>query len=380
MLKGVDVWENNSVNWAKAKSAGLDFAILKCGYGSDSVSQDDSQFTHNASECERLHIPYGVYLYSYALNVTAAKSELKHILRLLKGHHPQYPVFIDMEDADGYKARNGGVPSAQTNTNIVRTVCDGLSQRGYKAGYYCNRDWYYNHLYPAQLKKYEFWYARPDVSRPDLSCNLWQTKFGENGGRFVGVSGGVDLDVGYKDYAEADAPKLAPIGTHCVTDTDGKFVTVPLGKSYTAKVTCNCGRPNVYAGMSGIFDTSFVSQSGNKYFFKFTPISDVGKSVGIYIDGCKPSAFMLRIGTSVECDTTVNFSKKIGECYKIGLTCPHKPTVTVGNGNIAAMCGVYSVGNGKWLCPIVGVHEGTTGVYTSVGYEGTTKRFEFKVV
>ena len=166
MLKGVDVWENNSVNWAKAKAAGLDFAILKCGYGSDSASQDDSQFLHNASECERLHIPYGVYLYSYALNVTAAKSELKHILRLLKGHHPQYPVFIDMEDADGYKARNGGVPSAQTNTNIVRTVCDGLSQRGYKAGYYCNRDWYYNHLYPAQLKKYEFWYARPDVSKP----------------------------------------------------------------------------------------------------------------------------------------------------------------------------------------------------------------------
>ena len=380
MLKGVDVWENNSVNWAKAKAAGLDFAILKCGYGSDSASQDDSQFLHNASECERLHIPYGVYLYSYALDVTAAKSELKHILRLLKGHHPQYPVFIDMEDADGYKARNGGVPSAQTNTNIVRTVCDGLSQRGYKAGYYCNRDWYYNHLYPAQLKKYEFWYARPDVSKPDLSCNLWQTKFGENGGRFVGVSGGVDLDVGYKDYAEADAPKLAPNGAGFKCDTT-TLVTVPAGKDYTAKITCAAGRPAVIAGSGGIVDISYTGCKSNDYFYKFTAKGKVGQATGIYINGHKPSTFIVRVGTSVECDTTTNFSKKIGECYKIGLTCPHKPTVTVGSGNIAAMCGVYSVGNNKWLCPIVAVRPGTTGIYTEVPGEGSpVKRFEFKVV
>ncbi|MDD3231344.1 MAG: glycoside hydrolase family 25 protein [Oscillospiraceae bacterium] len=379
--KGIDVsYCNGRVDWNKAKAAGLQFAIIQLGYGNDDTSQDDKQFTRNASECERLGIPWGAYLYSYTQTVAGAQSELQHMLRLLRDHHPQYPVFIDMEDADGYKVKHGGIPPAQTNTNIIKTVCNGLQKAGYKAGYYCNRDWYYNHLYPAQLKSYEFWYARPGVSKPDLPYDLWQTEFGEDGGKWDGVNGGVDLNVSYRDYSAAGAPKIAPTGATFKCDTT-TIVTVPAGKEYTAKITCNCGRPNVYAGMSGIFDTSLVSQSGNEYFFKFTPISrHIGKSVGIYINGCKPSAFVLRVGTAVECDTTVNFSREIGNPYEIGLTSQTKPEVTAGSGNIAAICDVYSIGGDKWLCPIVGYHEGVTGIYTAVPGEQPTKRFEFKVV
>ena len=63
------------------------------------MSQDDTQFARNLSECERLGIPHGVYLYSYAVNDTQAKSELAHILRLIKGHKFEYPIFLDCEQA-----------------------------------------------------------------------------------------------------------------------------------------------------------------------------------------------------------------------------------------------------------------------------------------
>ena len=140
---GIDVSKHNGkVDWPTAKAAGLNFAMIRCGYGSDMASQDDQQWERNVKECDRLGIPWGAYLYSYALNANDAKSELQHALRLLKGKKPTYPVFIDMEDADGYKANHGGTPSKSTNTAIIKTFCDGIKAAGYKPGYYCNRDWY----------------------------------------------------------------------------------------------------------------------------------------------------------------------------------------------------------------------------------------------
>lgn len=85
MRKGIDVSDNNGiVDWNAIRNAGYEFAIIRCGYGKNTNVQDDKQYLRNVSECERLGIPYGVYLYSYALNVQGALSEAEHTLRLLK--------------------------------------------------------------------------------------------------------------------------------------------------------------------------------------------------------------------------------------------------------------------------------------------------------
>ena len=106
-MKGIDISHHNTVDWEAAKQAGLKFAMLRCGYGSDLKEQDDRNFEANVEACDRLGIPWGAYLYSYALNTENAKSELAHLLRLLKGKKPLFPVAIDMEDGDGYKEKHG---------------------------------------------------------------------------------------------------------------------------------------------------------------------------------------------------------------------------------------------------------------------------------
>ena len=74
--KGIDVSEHNGIiDWAQVKASGIDFAIIRCGYGMDQTDQDDKQWLRNVTECERLGIPYGVYIYSYATNTDRAKSE-----------------------------------------------------------------------------------------------------------------------------------------------------------------------------------------------------------------------------------------------------------------------------------------------------------------
>ena len=78
--KGIDVSKyQGEVDWEKARAAGIDFAILRCGFGIEwngegDYAQDDEQWRRNADECTRLGIPFGTYLYSYATTEEQARS------------------------------------------------------------------------------------------------------------------------------------------------------------------------------------------------------------------------------------------------------------------------------------------------------------------
>ena len=72
---GIDVSRHQgTIDWKAVKNAGVEFAVIRCGYGDDETDQDDSQWERNVSQCEKLGIPYGVYLYSYATSTSQAAS------------------------------------------------------------------------------------------------------------------------------------------------------------------------------------------------------------------------------------------------------------------------------------------------------------------
>ena len=61
VLKGMDVSKfQGEIDWEKAKAAGIDFAIIRCGFGGEwdgqeeNWAQDDPQWRRNADECTRL--------------------------------------------------------------------------------------------------------------------------------------------------------------------------------------------------------------------------------------------------------------------------------------------------------------------------------------
>lgn len=96
LIIDVSQWQG-WIDWKIVKPH-IDGAIIRAGYGSDIAGQDDVQFARNAEECERLGIPWGAYLYSYANSTEKINSEIQHMLRLLKGHKPQLPVYYDLEE------------------------------------------------------------------------------------------------------------------------------------------------------------------------------------------------------------------------------------------------------------------------------------------
>ena len=192
----IDVsYHNGVINWEKVKASGCAGAILRCGYGDDIISQDDKQWIRNLAECERLGIPVGVYLYSYATCDRQAQSELDHILRLIKGHTFQLPIFLDVEE-----------PGTQNYApRCCEIVCEGLKANGYTPGIYASLSWFNNHLGSVRGKYIE-WMARYKNLPADTykgQYAIWQYS---SDGHVDGVNGRVDVNYCYMEFGESATP------------------------------------------------------------------------------------------------------------------------------------------------------------------------------
>lgn len=218
-LKGIDVSEHNGViDWNAVKNAGVEFAVIRMGYGSDLPQQDDKMFEWNVSECERKGIPWGAYLYSYALNVEDAKSEVAHALRLLQGKKPAFPIAFDMEDADGYKARHG-MPSNDLLVQICDTFCSEVENNGFYVMVYANLDWLNNHLNDRRLDRYDKWVAQwAPACDYQGTHRLWQYT---DSGYVNGISGKVDMNLAYSSFRAVLGPS-----TQNYTIRSGENLTV----------------------------------------------------------------------------------------------------------------------------------------------------------
>ena len=127
VAKGIDVSHHQgTINW-DAVAGQIDFAVIRCGYGGNLSSQDDRQWSANVAACERLGIPYGVYLYSYAATDDEASDEAQHVLRLLQGHTPQLPVYLDLEDS--VISSNCSAADILRHTTIF---CNTIQAAGYR--------------------------------------------------------------------------------------------------------------------------------------------------------------------------------------------------------------------------------------------------------
>ncbi len=200
MFKGIDVSAHQGrIDWEKVKNSGIQFAILRLGIGSDIASQDDACFEVNVQGCEGVGLPWGAYLYSYALNLEDAKSEVQHALRLLNDKRPEYPVFFDMEDADGYKAKHG-MPSNQGLVDICKTFLIGIEDAGYYASLYASLSWLNNQLNSSELDRFDKWVAQWNTSCAyKKPYGIWQYT---NSGKVEGISGNVDMNIAYTNYPE----------------------------------------------------------------------------------------------------------------------------------------------------------------------------------
>ena len=193
---GIDVskW-NKDIDWAKAKAAGVEFAIIRCGYRGSVTGAlvEDPYFLRNIQGAKAAGVKVGLYFFTQATNAVEAVEEASMVLCLNGGLPLDYPIFIDTEGAGG-NGRADGLDVA-TRTEVCRAFCETIESAGYRAGIYASRNWYYNNLDMTRLDSHVIWLAEyREYPKYEGKYQMWQYT---SGGSIDGIEGRVDFNISF---------------------------------------------------------------------------------------------------------------------------------------------------------------------------------------
>lgn len=199
MKKGIDISEwQTDVDYMKLKLQGIDFAIIRCGYGKN-ASQKDKMFEKHYSGLKYAGIKVGCYLYSYCNKVENAILEARNCLEFIKGKQFDLPIFYDLEDKITRPC--GRIEITQMAINF----CNEIEKAGYKAGIYANLDWFTNLIDINKVKNYKLWLAEwTNKPTNNFHYDYWQYT---DKGKVEGITGNVDMNYCYSNLTNSNTEK-----------------------------------------------------------------------------------------------------------------------------------------------------------------------------
>ena len=196
--KVMDISEHQGLisNWEGIiKDNDIDAVIVRIGYS----GAEDKYLANNISELNRLGVPYGIYLYTYASTEADGVEDAEQTLKLIKKYNikPTYPIYFDLED---WRYTNGA-KSAPTDTTTWVKIWKAYRDTMAKAGYTNVRIYSYqyllqNRLNDPEILKYVDWVA---AYTPQLTYQLpysqpsWGWQYTDK--EFVTGLGNVDMSV-----------------------------------------------------------------------------------------------------------------------------------------------------------------------------------------
>ena len=199
-VRVIDVSHNNGhIDWNQVKASGLvDGAILRIGYGSAYL---DNEFIYNKNECERLGIPYSVYLFSYADNKYDSLNESNFLVKQVLNNNVHintnmFSIYYDLED---WEIRNTiynsyGI-SQDTYRDMINTFINNTEQKlCIKTRVYASTSYIYNR-FPQDTWDKSTWVAdwRGYIGYTG-AYEGWQYT---NSGYVPGINGVVDISLFY---------------------------------------------------------------------------------------------------------------------------------------------------------------------------------------
>ena len=188
--KGIDVSEHQGhIDWAKVAKDGVQFAVIRAGYGRE-LSQKDDYFEQNYTAAKKAGIQVGAYWYSYANSVKRAEEEAKTCLKVLEGKKFDLPIFFDQEYEKSILAL-----SSKTRTDIILKFLEIIQAAGRKCGLYSSTNFITTKLQASRLRQYPLWIAEYG-SKLHYPGTVWAWQYTSTG-RVSGIKGHVDCNHGY---------------------------------------------------------------------------------------------------------------------------------------------------------------------------------------
>lgn len=236
---------NGNIDFKKVKAAGINNVIIRCGYtgyGKSHTINKDNMFETNYKKAKEAGLNVGAYYYAVALTEEDADKEAAFVLSLLKGKQFELPIYYDVEDCHDVKASGvltqnmQGLGKAKL-TAIVNRFCNTVEKAGYYVGIYSGKYWFLNELDMSVLNRYTIWLAHW-TTKTDYTgkYDLWQYS---DSGKVNGISGNVDMNYLYKDFAST----IKSLGLNGFTKVEEP---VKKEEPSTEKTTSLTGTCNLY--------------------------------------------------------------------------------------------------------------------------------------
>ena len=192
---GIDVSKyQSSINWQKVKNAGINFAIIRCGYrgyGSGVLVQDP-KFASHISGAKAAGLRVGIYFFSQAITEAEAVEEASMAVKLANQYGINMPIAIDSEYAAGGRGRADGLSKAD-RTKITVAFCNTVANSGYRPMVYASKSWFSSHLDVSKFGSYRIWVAHyADKCGYGGRYDIWQNT---SKGSVDGVPGNVDMNI-----------------------------------------------------------------------------------------------------------------------------------------------------------------------------------------
>ncbi len=205
---GVDLsYWNGTVNFAKLKASGCQFAILRIGYEGSASRTDtlDDNFIGYYNAARAAGMPVGLYFYSLATTYAGAKQDAQWVMSQIEKYdmYFEFPIYYDVEDSAQVSL------GSYSMEQLCLGWCETLEANGYFPGIYGGGSQVIDKLSSSFKSRYDLWYPRyksnyegnqHSASAYDFSdyCGIWQHAIF---GYYDGLSStSVDMNVCYKDY------------------------------------------------------------------------------------------------------------------------------------------------------------------------------------
>jgi GH25 family lysozyme M1 (1,4-beta-N-acetylmuramidase) len=196
MKTGIDVskW-NKKIDWESAKADGVEFAIIRAGYGNGNI---DPYAHMNCVKCNSLGIPIGIYWFSYAYSEEMCRNEARKAVAFANKHLLELPIYFDFEyDSEDYAEDHNVNVSRETYCKYVTAFCEEVEKLGYYAAFYVNKDYMLRKTTQELRDRFDMWLA--DYDRPVYFNNAHMVQITDKG-TMSGITGYVDLNQTDRDY------------------------------------------------------------------------------------------------------------------------------------------------------------------------------------
>ncbi len=221
IIHGIDVsFYQKTIDWEKAKAAGVEYAIIRLGYrtSSDGVLNMDTMYETNMKNAAAAGVRTGVYFFTQAVNETEAVEEATYCIQHLKGFTVNMPVAIDFESVGGGGRMYNAKLTTEKYTKIVSAFCDTIKGAGYTPMVYSSlSEFCYRLDGKALAEKYKIWLAHYATQ---TTCthhyDFWQYS---SQGSIDGITGNVDCNFFYTDTDLSEAVTTVVSSQAAVTAT-----------------------------------------------------------------------------------------------------------------------------------------------------------------